>query len=154
MDNNNKAKVDILINSSIGALGSDEDIIIIDSEKEYRDMLEPSEMECFTSDIICSLADRTVDCFREMILGLDKETARIIYSVLNEHDSMKAAGMLRMMFGIAGMEQEAYNVDLINICAFYDDTAYDFFMECIRDTDILGWFMVEGNNDVELMMKG
>lgn len=58
-------------------------------------------------------------------------------------DNSVAVRKLQSMFLVTGNVRAAEELDLIGICADFDDSAYDVFIDELFDTEMFRWFADE-----------
>ena len=109
-------------------------------EENAFDLSPVEELSCRITD---HLAQRTSQRFADMVNGKEMGLIKQIISRLDRADSETAVEMLQAMFLLSGKDDEAKDLDIINMCAVYNETAYDDFIFELFDTDEFDWFVVE-----------
>ena len=84
-----------------------------------------------------------LESFEEMTDGMDANTVEEIILRMKYADNSEAVRMLQSMFLVTGDVRAAEELDLIGICADFDDSAYDVFIDELFDTEMFRWFADE-----------
>ena len=117
---------------------SDEDKASL--KEETCDMRPQEEMSC---DIAIHLAYMTESRFEDMIEGMEIDTIKQLVRRIENTEAEAAVKMLQTMFLARGMVDAAIDLDILKICADYDEDAYEFFVDVLYDSDVFDWFSVE-----------
>lgn len=110
---------------------------------EPEDDMELTPVEELSCRITDQLAFKTADRFADMVDGKAMDMIRQIIRHLDRTDSETAVGMLQAMFLLNGNADYAKELDIINLCAMYNECAYDDFIYELFDTTEFDWFMTE-----------
>ena len=114
-----------------------------ESFEQETDDMEMTPVEELTGLIISQLVYSAYRSFDEMIDGLAIATIKDILCRMNHSSNDLAVRMLQSMFLITGNVSAAEELDIIGICAEFDDSAYDLFIDELFQTDLFDWFLVE-----------
>ena len=117
------------------------------SEDEKDDHIDEAlgiePVEKLSWSITDELAYRTADRFSDMVDGKRMDLIRNIILRLDRADSKVAVAMLQAMFILDGNADYAAELDMIDLCAKYNESAYDDFIFEMFDTDEFDWFITE-----------
>ena len=107
------------------------------------DDYELSDVEKLSDMITYILAEMAAKRFQEKVKGMSKKEINVLVRPLDCRSPKFTYGMLKMFFLVSGDKNMADILDLVNVCAEYDECAYDSFYDYFVDTDIMGWHLLE-----------
>lgn len=107
---------------------------------ECEDLSDEEQMSC---DIAMQLAFMTEERFEDLVDDLTFRTVKKLVRRIGNSDPKSAVKMLQSMFLTYDMADMADALDILNICADYDEDAYSVFVQVLFDTDVFDWFSVE-----------
>ena len=111
--------------------------------EEEQGMQKLTPVEEMSNLIMSQLAISAYESFEEMTDGMDANTVEEIILRMKYADNSEAVRMLQSMFLVTGNVRAAEELDLIGICADFDDSAYDVFIDELFDTEMFRWFADE-----------
>ena len=89
------------------------------------------------------IADLAANRFKEMTKELDQKKINVLARGIDRCRPVEAIALLKMFFLVAGDKSLADIMDIIDMCADYDEIAYDLFFDSFADTDIMDWNLVD-----------
>lgn len=118
-------------------------IIDEDMEKDIPEW-EPTEVEQLSSSIGFFIAEMAAERFQAAVKGMDQKAINtLVRAIETGSRTLGAVPLLKMFFLVAGDKLMAEVIDLVGVCAEYDECAYDMFYDALTDTDIMDWHLVE-----------
>lgn len=114
-----------------------------EEEKLWEEEEELTELDELTKDIVAVVANNTAAGFEKMVCEMNQDSINNISRIIESMPEDNIVDLLKAMFIISDMEYAAEALDVVHVCAEYCDLAYLFFEECLFDTDIMDWYLVE-----------
>lgn len=112
-------------------------------EKLWEEEEKLTELDELTMDIVAVVANNTAASFEKMVHEMNQDSINNISRIIESMSEDNLVDLLKAMFIISDMEYAAEALDVVHVCARYCDLAYLFFEECLFDTDIMDWYLVE-----------
>lgn len=117
----------------------------LDDPKDLIPLLfdpDTPEVEELASLISYSLAVKTAERFKEMMMGVDEATIRIILSTVEVMPSREAVRLLRALFLFDEMFYAADELWLLDLCAKYSKDVYDYFTDFFLQSDEIDPYLI------------
>ena len=123
--------------------GIEEKIFDKEVEKDNDDW-EPTEVEQLSDCISYCVAEMVANRFQAAVKGMDQRAINALVRAIEAGSrAYGSVPLLKMFFLIAGDKLMAEVIDLVGVCAEYDDCAYDMFYDYLIETDIMDWNVIE-----------
>lgn len=100
---------------------------------------ETSKMDGLILSLALYVADLTTENFDRLMIGLGDETEACIIHTICRMKPSDAVKVLKMMFTVGEMKEEADMFIILDICSRYDEGIYDLFMDIFKDDKIIDW---------------
>lgn len=113
------------------------------TKEEEKGMQKLTPVEEMSNLIMSQLAISAYESFEEMTDGMDANIVEEVILRMKYSDNSVAVRKLQSMFLVTGNVRAAEELDLIGICADFDDSAYDVFIDELFDTEMFRWFADE-----------
>ena len=123
--------------SMMTGLNEQEEEILCEEDEEL------TELDEMTMDIVAVVADNTATSFEKMVHEMNQDSINNISRIIESMSEDNLVDLLKAMFIISDMEYAAEALNVVHVCAGHCDLAYLFFEECLFDTDIMDWYLVE-----------
>jgi hypothetical protein len=117
----------------------------IDDPKDLIPLLfdsDTTEVYELVSLISYTLAVRTAERFKEMMMGVDELSIRIILSTIEVMPSLEAVRLLRTLFLFDEMIYAADELWLLDLCANYNKDVYDYFTDFFLQSDEIDPYLI------------
>ena len=105
------------------------------------DDYELSDVEKLSDMITYILAEMAAKRFREKVKDMSQKEINVLVRPLDCRSPKFTYGMLKLFFLVSGDKNMAEVLDLVSVCAEYDECAYDSFYDYFVDTDIMDWHL-------------
>ena len=105
--------------------------IIIDPEDYSNDA---EDLSAYIAEF---LADSAANSFKEVMNNLSEEKAAAIAGLISYADSESLVKILQTIFIMADMRYAAKQLDLLEFCYSYDESAYYYFEDEFYDNEVL-----------------
>lgn len=112
-------------------------------EELWEEEEKLTELDELTMDIVAVVAYNTAASFEKMVHEMNQDSINNISRIIESMPEENLVDLLKALFIISDMEYAAEALDVVHVCAGYCDLAYLFFEECLFDTDIMDWYLVE-----------
>lgn len=100
-----------------------------------------SDVEKLSDMITYILAEMAAKRFREKVKDMSQKEINVLVRPLDCRSPKFTYGMLKLFFLVSGDKNMAEVLDLVSVCAEYDECAYDSFYDYFVDTDIMDWHL-------------